>query len=118
MENKRAHPRVKPRFGSPVRVQLALDGKLMTLKVRDVSVGGIGVWVPDGFVGGGPDPELSLSLELPGIPALLLTGMLRHRTIGLNQEGHYGIQFTRVSPTALAQLERYVQGRLAEGEPG
>ncbi len=109
---KRVHPRVLPRKGEPVRVQIMGDGFLDVLHARDISVGGIGVVVPHRFVGCDISSQVEIVIRLPGHSPFMARGIVRHRAA---DTPFFGIEIVHISPENARRLERYVDGRLADG---
>ena len=106
--SRRPAMRVRPTATHRVEVQIMGSNSLDVLHARDISVTGLGVYVPHGFEGCDIDAEVDLVITLPQSRAFLAKGVIRHVTEGDSDKGHFGVEFTQLSPGDQAQLERYI----------
>jgi hypothetical protein len=113
MAEKRLHVRVVPSSAEPVRVQLVGNDFVEMLKARDISVGGLSVFIPHALQGCNIDNEIQVVVALPAVKPFLLRGIIRHRESG--ERGFFGIQFTKISDRDRLRLEEYVNKRVAAG---
>jgi hypothetical protein len=104
--------RVRPDPHRPVEVQVMGPGFLDVLHARDVSEGGLGVWVPHSFEGCDLRAAVELIVTLPGTPSFHAAGILRHRTIDGSLQ-FFGVELTRISTRAHEALKAYVLTRHA-----
>jgi len=111
----RAARRVRPAGPAPIEVQIMGRGSLDVLRVRDISVTGLGAYLPHRFEGCDVDAEVDLVLTLPGGRPFLTRGVIRHHTC--SDEGdahHFGIRFTGLSDSQRTLIERYIVRRVGE----
>lgn len=114
MRNPRIHRRVKPHSAQPIEIQVLGNGFIEVLKARDISVGGIGVYVPHGFAGCDINSELQILVKIPGTKPFLTQA--RVRNLGKNSDSaFFGVEFVNLSDWGKERVERYVSQRLAEG---
>jgi len=88
---------------------------LEVLHAVDVSMGGLGVQVPHGFVGYDISDEVELVVKVPGHPAFVTHGFVRHKNGATGSM--FGVEFTGLPSTGRQRLEAYVNGRLRGVEP-
>jgi hypothetical protein len=90
------------------------NGFLEVLNARDISIGGVAVFVPHDFHGCDIDDPIDVIVKLGGDKPFTARGIIRHTS---NKAGDhfFGVQFTRVSDENLARIGRYVERRLAQG---
>jgi c-di-GMP-binding flagellar brake protein YcgR len=111
MQSRRAHPRVHPKPGEPIEVQLIGTDFLDVLDVRDISAGGLGLQVPHLFEGCNLDVQLDVVITLPRERSFMARGVIRHISNGTL----FGLEFTNLSTAARSRIERYVAARIAQG---
>jgi len=111
----RAARRVRPAGAAPVEVQIMGRASLDVLRVRDISVTGVGVYVSHRFEGCDIDAEVDLVLTLPRARPFLTRGVIRHHTRSEDSDSpHFGIQFTSLSSPQRSLIERYIVDRVGE----
>jgi hypothetical protein len=111
MDRRRAHPRVHPKPGEPIEVQLMGTDFLDVLDVRDISAGGLGLQVPHLFAGCNIDAQLDVIIALPHERSFMVRGVIRH----ISKGSLFGLEFTDLPASARARLDRYVAARIAAG---
>jgi c-di-GMP-binding flagellar brake protein YcgR len=112
--NRRAHVRVRPDPRAPVEVQIMGDGFLDIVRARDVSAGGVSVYVGHNFDGCNIEAEVELVVKLPQQKPFVVRGVVRHRsTVGDRRT--FGVEFRDMPPEKAAQIEAFVKQRVAEG---
>ncbi|MDJ0848845.1 MAG: PilZ domain-containing protein [Myxococcota bacterium] len=112
-QRTRDSDRVRPRRGHPVQVQIMGRNSIDVLNARDISVTGIGVYVPHRFEGCDVDDEVELVVTLPDQKPFVARGRIRHETHHEESSSFYGFQFLRLSNDQLESLRRYVRSGLA-----
>jgi hypothetical protein len=115
VKDKRVHKRVVPAPSKPIEVQLVGEGFIELVNARDISVGGIAIFVPHNFAGYNIDAEVQVILTLPKGRSLQARGRIRHLSGKPGLDGFFGIQFNQISADGIQQIEKYVDGRLKEG---
>ncbi len=113
-QKKREHARVRPAPGTTIEVHLMGDGFLEVLNARDISVGGVAVFVPHDFGGCDIDAPIDVIVKLGSDKPFTARGIIRHLSTKAGDH-FFGVQFTRVSDENLARIGRYVERRLAQG---
>jgi c-di-GMP-binding flagellar brake protein YcgR len=111
MDKRRAHPRVHPKPGEPIEVQLMGTDFLDVLDVRDISAGGVGLLVPHLFEGCNIDAQIDVIIALPRERSFMVRGVIRHVSNG----NLFGVQFTDLPDSARSRIQRYVAARIAAG---
>lgn len=86
------------------------EGFLDILRARDVSVGGLSVFVPHDFEGCDIHQSVALIITIPRSPSFMARGIVRHRS---DTSHYFGIQITEIAPEHLRRLSNYVESRLA-----
>jgi PilZ domain len=110
--------RVRPDPERPIDVHLMSDNFLDIFEARDISVTGVGIYVPYRFEGCRLTSPVELVITLPGSEPFLARGRLVHRT--KKDREFFGVEFLDMPPDYQSQIARYVESRLAEhahGEP-
>jgi hypothetical protein len=110
----RKDPRVRPLEGSPVRVDIMGDGFLVVLVARDISAGGVGVFVPHDFQGCDIDSEVELILKVGGARPFKTRGVIRHQ-VRVGSSHFYGVAFVGLSPEQREIVSQYVDACLRGG---
>ena len=90
------------------------NGFLEVLSARDISVGGVAVFVPHDFGGCNIDDPIDVIVKLAAEKPFTARGIIRHTSTKAGDH-FFGVQFTRVSDENLARIGRYVERRLAQG---
>ena len=103
--------RVRPEPDEPIEVQLMSEGFLDIFEARDISVTGVGIFVPYRFEGCHLTSPVDLVITLPGSEPFLAKGRLVHRT-KLEQE-FFGVEFVDLSHVWRSKIARYVERRLS-----
>ena len=93
------------------------EGFLDIVKARDISEGGVGVWIPHGFSGCNIESYVELVVTLPGRKPFMVTGSVKHDSENKAGERFFGIEFAKLSPKHCARIRSFVTRR-AEEEPG
>jgi c-di-GMP-binding flagellar brake protein YcgR len=101
--------RVQPGPAEPVEVQILGESSIDILHARDVSVGGLGVYVSHGFRGCKLEDEVDLVITLPRTRTFAAKGVIRHVTGGPEISGYFGVQFTQITPEHRATIQEYVE---------
>lgn len=110
----RIHLRVQADPSAPVRVDIMGHGFLDVLNARDISVGGLGIRVPHGFVGCDIDGEVDLIVTLGRAAPFKTTGSIRHHG-KVAHDQLFGVEFTSLSPKQLEAVEAYIHSCLRRG---
>lgn len=87
---------------------------LNILRARDISLSGLGVYVPHGFRESDLANELDLVITLPGGRSFLAKGVVRHRNY-VDTPNFFGVEFTSMKPVHRAEVRAFVH-RLIELE--
>jgi c-di-GMP-binding flagellar brake protein YcgR len=103
--------RVAPLPTAPVRIQIMGSHSLDFTNAKDISAGGIGIYVPHGFEACNLESAVELVITLPGERSFSAFGILRHRSKS-KRKGYFGIEFTQLSRAARALIEKYVANTL------
>jgi c-di-GMP-binding flagellar brake protein YcgR len=114
MRNPRIHRRVKPHPAQPIEIQVLGNGFIEVLKARDISVGGIGIYVPHGFAGCDIDSELQIVVKLHGAKPFMTQARVRNLAKS-GDSAFFGVEFTQLSRADHERIERYVAQRYDEG---
>jgi c-di-GMP-binding flagellar brake protein YcgR len=83
------------------------NGFLEVVRARDVSVGGLSVFVPHDFDGCDIDHEVELILTLGNSRPFKTRAVIRHRSRGESKH-FFGLQFVALTEEHRAAIERYV----------
>jgi hypothetical protein len=114
VRDSRKNPRARPLDAAPVRVDIRGEGFLEVLVARDISVGGIGVFVPHDFHGCDLDSEVDLIVKVGTARPFKTRGVIRHRA----QQGaahFYGVEFVGLAPEQQEVVAQYVESCLRGG---
>ncbi len=114
MRNPRIHRRVKPHPAQPVEIQVLGNGFIEVLKARDISVGGIGVYVPQKFAGCDINSDLQILVKLPGAKPFMTQARVRNLAKS-GDSAFFGVEFINLSQWGMDRVSAYVTQRLAEG---
>jgi hypothetical protein len=113
-DKQREYPRVRPAPGSPIEVHIMGNGFLEVLRARDISVGGLAVFVPHDFGGCSIDDPVDVIVKLGNEKPFTVRGVIRH--LSKNSDDHFfGVKFTRVSDENAHRISQFVERRLAQG---
>ncbi len=82
-------------------------GFLEIVNALNVSVGGIGVYIPHGLDAEYLNQPVEVILTLPRCRPVHLRGIIRHLD-GYSDPCHLGVEFGRLADTVQAVLERFV----------
>lgn len=85
------------------------SGFLEAFAAKDISVGGVGLFVPHGFEGYDIESQLEIVIKLPHAKPFLTKGLLRHKSG--NKHRVFGISFVELSPVAMRALDEYIATR-------
>jgi hypothetical protein len=108
-KSSRKHLRVQADPSAPIRVDIMGNGFLDVLNARDVSVGGLGIRVPHGFVGCDILKEVDLIVTLGRTRPFKAKATIRH----YNQAQHvFGVEFSELSSDQRSSIEAYIQSCL------
>jgi c-di-GMP-binding flagellar brake protein YcgR len=108
--------RVRPRPGEQIEIQLMGAHFLDIFEARDISITGVGIFVPYRFEGCDLSSPMDLVITLPGRPPFLAKGRVVHRT--KTEREFFGVEFESLAPEPTREIARYVEERLAEERPG
>jgi PilZ domain len=111
---QREHPRVRPAPGTTIEVHIMGDGFLEVLHARDISVGGVAVFVAHDFSGCDLNAPVDVIVKLGHEKPFTARGIIAHLSAHANDH-FFGVKFTRISDDNLARIEQYVKRRLAQG---
>ena len=104
---RRRYLRVIPDPARPVEVQIMGPGFLEIVNAVNVSVGGIGVYIPHGLDAQYLNKPVEVILTLPRCRPVHLRGVIRHLD-GYSDPCHLGVEFARLTEPVQAALERFV----------
>jgi hypothetical protein len=90
------------------------NGFLEVLQARDISVGGLAVFVAHDFQGCAIDDPIDVIVKLGHEKPFTARGVIRHLTRSASDH-FFGVQFTSISDENLARIRQYVDRRLAQG---
>jgi hypothetical protein len=103
--------RVQPDPDEPIEVQLMSARFLDIFEARDISVTGVGIFVPYRFEGCHLRSHVDLVITLPGSEPFLAKGRLVHRT--KREREFFGVEFVGLSRESRSEIAGYVERRLA-----
>ncbi len=114
MREQRRDPRARPLDAEPVRIDIMGDGFLEVLTARDISVGGVGVFVRHDFKGCDTDSEVDLIVKLGNERPFKTRGVIRH---GVRQgvRHFFGVEFVGLSEQQRELVASYVARCLRSG---
>ena len=84
------------------------NGFLEVLRARDISVGGVAVFVAHDFQGCSIDDPVDVIVKLGHEKPFTARGIIRHSSAAANE-------FVKISDDNLARIRQYVDRRLAQG---
>jgi len=108
MSDRRREKRVRPYANRPVEVQIMGPGFLEIVQATDISVGGVGVYIPHGIDPSVVGKKVEIILTLPACRPAHLRGSICHS----DRDGdlcHVGVQFLRLPGNVEKALRRYVE---------
>ncbi len=97
-----------------VEVQIMGPGFLDVVHARDISVGGVGVWIPHGFKDCDTSAPVELILTLPSRKSIRVKGKIRHRTAVSEGAEFYGVEFMDVPKSQREAIADYIAECLEE----
>ena len=103
----RKHPRYKPNPAAPVRVDIMGNGFLEVVHARDVSLGGLSIFVPHDFVDCDIAGEVDLIVTFGKNRPFKVRAMIRHRSTGRN-EHWFGLEFVDLSEEHRGAIAQYL----------
>ena len=109
---KERSTRVRPASRYPVEVHIMGDKFLDIFRARDISVTGIGIYVPYRFHGCNILEEMDLCISLPHERPFMAKGNVVHRTG--DDRPFFGIVFTSISEKNRLRVQNYIGTRLAQ----
>ncbi len=86
-------------------------GFLEVVQARDISVGGLSVFVPHGFVGCDIETQVDLIVTLGRSRPFKARGVIRHRSQDTGRT-FFGVQFTEIESEHVAAIESYIAHRM------
>lgn len=112
MRDKRKFLRVTPKAEAPIEIQImgcqTLRGIFLeVLHARDISVGGIGIFVPHNFKGCDVSHQVELIITLPANPPFKAVGRVIHKN-STKDGGFFGVQFLKIGESAHRAIANYV----------
>ena len=110
-DEERQAPRVRP-LAAKVRVQILGRSSIDVLLARDMSVTGLGVFVPHGFAACDLESEVELVITLPGTRTFMAHGRIKHQTATGEPSEYFGVEFTRLDEVHRTRIAEYVEERL------
>lgn len=109
---KRRYIRVIPKENEPIEIQLIGSNFIDILNAKDISEGGIGIFVPHNFEGCEIGGIIDILIKLPKTKSFVVKGKIIHKQ---TQNPHFfGVEFIEISPENQAKIRNYVQKRLEE----
>ena len=90
------------------------NGFLEVLRARDISVGGVAVFVAHDFQGCSIDDPVDVIVKLGHEKPFTARGIIRHSSAAANDH-FFGVKFVKISDDNLARIRQYVDRRLAQG---
>lgn len=96
---------------APIRVDIMGNGFLDVLKARDISVGGLGIWVPHGFAECDLASEVDLIVTLGRARPFKARAVIRHYSKTENDRV-FGVEFRDLAPEQTVAVESYIQSTL------
>ena len=105
---RRQYVRAVPDPGAPVTIHITGPNFLEAFEARDISIGGIGIYVPDAFEGKDIASTVQLVIMLPDTRPFLAKAEVRHR-----EENHwFGVEFTEIAEDFRDLIRDYVERRV------
>ncbi len=89
-------------------------GFLEVLRARDISVGGVAVFVAHDFSGCDINDPVDVIVKLGPEKPFTARGIIVHLSANANDH-FFGVKFIRISDDNLARVRQYVDRRLAQG---
>ncbi len=91
-----------------VEVQIMGPGFVDVVLARDISLGGVGVWIPHGFRGCDTSAPVELILTLPSRKPLRMRGTIKHRTATSDGAHFFGVEFIDLAVMHQKAIEDYI----------
>ena len=88
-------------------------GFLEVLHARDISVGGVAVFVAHDFKGYDIDDPVDVIVKLGHEKSFTVRGVIVHLSARANDH-FFGVRFMNISPENLARVQQYVERGLAQ----
>lgn len=107
MSDRRREKRVRPYANRPVEVQIMGPGFLEIVQATDISVGGVGVYIPHGIDPSAVGKNVEIILTLPACRPAHIRGNICHSD-GVSDLCHIGVEFLRLPANVEKALRRYV----------
>jgi c-di-GMP-binding flagellar brake protein YcgR len=85
------------------------------LHARDISEGGLAVFVPHDFGGCDIDDPVDIIVKLGHEKPFTARGKIVHLSKASTSDHFFGVQFMRISDENLVRIRQYVDRRLAQG---
>lgn len=114
MREQRKDPRARPLDAEPVRIDIMGDGFLEVLVARDISVGGVGVFVRHDFKGCDIDSQVDLIVKLGTERPFKTRGVIRHG-VRHGAKHFFGVEFVELSEQQRELVASYVERCLRGG---
>jgi len=108
--DRRKHVRVRPAVDYDVRVEVIEGAVFSRVQVVDMSLGGLGILIEPPVDNYQLDAVLELRIATPAVEEVRAAAIVRHRARGV-----CGVEFQRLSSTALSALESVVVELLERG---
>ena len=100
--------RVRPTRDHPVEVQIMGEHSLDIVNARDISVTGVGVFVPHGFEGLDTEARVELVITLPEERPFLAQGVVKHVTGAEAGKAVFGVEYRGLSDGQRRQIHAYI----------
>ena len=105
---KREEIRIIPHENFPIWAELPGKHFKEKLKVKDISTGGIGVFIPNEFRGCEIDNEVDIRIFLPGENPFKVKAVIRHTAL---DDTYFGAQFSDLDKDQRKKIELYILDR-------
>ncbi|MBF0298415.1 MAG: response regulator [Oligoflexia bacterium] len=106
--------RVNPPISDPVRIDITIDDQIEILRVKDISLNGVGVYLRKINQISIINKEIKCIIGLPGKPPFTVVGVFRH--IGSSDQFYAGIEFTSISEKAKEMIREYIYSVIRDSE--
>ncbi len=107
MHEKRKYIRVQPLPDEPVEVHLIGENFIDVLKAKDISEGGLGIYVEHDFDGCRIGNFIDIIIKLPGENSFKVKGKIIHKNI---PNAHFfGVEFIEIDEKSKAKIRNYVR---------
>jgi len=106
--HRRKHPRLSLQFSDPLLVRLDIGGEKIDAAPADLSLGGMGIEVPEQYLTGLEEGQvLSLLLSFDGKSWQEAQAEIRYLLPSNAIRGYVGVQFRNPGPALLTAIESY-----------